>query len=182
MMDEANALCLAKKVLLATDKSVVLDAAAITGFRDDSAALRASKHLPILTPHAGEMASLAGASVEEIEREPARFAFQAASTMNSVIVLKGAKTFVAHPRGEVWCHTGGVPGLGTAGSGDVLAGLLAGLVARGTPAIAACLWSVHLHAEAGGHLAKSVGSLGFLARELSPLFPRLLDHACNIPS
>jgi ADP-dependent NAD(P)H-hydrate dehydratase len=76
----------------------------------------------------------------------------------------------------VWRHRGGVPGLVTAGSGDVLAGLLAGLLARGTDTLAACLWSVTVHAMAGTILARRDGKLGFLARELSPLFPRLLER------
>ncbi len=177
MTDSRNAHALARKALRATDSFVVLDAAAIPGFRRNAASLRDSKQLPILTPHLGEMSSLTGIAVEEIRRDPVGLASTTAKRLNCIVVLKSATTFVAHPRGAVWRHCGGSVGLGTAGSGDVLAGLVAGILARGAAATAACLWGVYLHGKAGAHLARSVGSLGFLARELPGLFPRLLDES-----
>jgi hydroxyethylthiazole kinase-like uncharacterized protein yjeF len=175
-MDEENARSLAIQVLKATDRPIILDAAAITAFRDDAVSLRDARCMPILTPHAGEMAALSGDFRHETDGDLAQIAFTTAKRFGSIVVFKGATTHIAHPSGNVWRHSGGVAGLATAGSGDVLAGLLVGLIARGTPAITACLWSVYLHARAGAYLARSIGSLGFLARQLPAVFPGLLDE------
>jgi len=67
-------------------------------------------------------------------------------------------------------------GLATAGSGDVLAGIIAGLLARGADPLGAALWGVHLHREAGARLARNIGPLGYLARELLPEIPRVLNE------
>jgi hydroxyethylthiazole kinase-like uncharacterized protein yjeF len=175
-MDEDNARTLATKVLEASDRPVILDAAAITAFRDHAASLSGARCMPILTPHAGEMARLGGDFRHDTDDDAAQIARTAAERFRSIVVFKGATTHIAHPGGDVWRHSGGVPGLATAGSGDVLAGLLVGLIARGTPAVSACLWSVYLHALAGARLARSIGSLGFLARQLPAVFPGLLDE------
>jgi hydroxyethylthiazole kinase-like uncharacterized protein yjeF len=181
MVNEDNAAALARGVLASSDRALILDAAAITGLRRSAEAIQSARCIPVLTPHAGEVASLLGKPRSDIEDDPAQSAATGAKTFGSIVVLKGAKTHIAHPDGNVWRHSEGVPGLGTAGSGDVLAGLLAGLIARGTPAIAACLWSVYLHARAGSRLAETVGTLGFLAHELSAHFPRLLDESTGFP-
>ena len=85
----------------------------------------------------------------------------------------GSQTVIAQPDGEVSLKGGGV-GLATSGSGDVLAGALAGLLARGAKPIEAAVWSVYLHGEAGRRLATRVGPLGFLARELPAEIPGLM--------
>jgi len=130
----------------------------------------------VLTPHAGEMAELCRASKEEVEAAPLHYATQLAHQKRSVVVLKGADTYIVAPRGHAWLHRGGVPGLGTSGSGDVLGGLIAGLAARGASALQAALWGVWLHAAAGRELSRSIGALGFLAREIPPRVPGLLDR------
>jgi hydroxyethylthiazole kinase-like uncharacterized protein yjeF len=151
--------------------TVVLDAGAL------SPGLRAAADKPyILTPHAGEMAMLAGAEKSAVEREPQTFARDFARRMRSVMVLKGATTFIAAPDGALWVYRSQCPGLGTSGSGDVLAGLIAGLAARGADARQAALWGVLLHGTAGRQVARSVGSLGFLAREIADGVPGLLDR------
>jgi ADP-dependent NAD(P)H-hydrate dehydratase len=89
-------------------------------------------------------------------------------------VLKGRETFVASPGGETYVNRAGSVGLATSGSGDVLAGVIAGLVARGAEPARAAAWGVHLHALAGERLARRVGPLGFLARELPAEIPPLM--------
>lgn len=130
----------------------------------------------LLTPHAGEMAHLLGATKEEILADPPRAARDAAHRWNAVVALKGANTLVATPRGDSWRHEGGHPGLATSGSGDVLAGLIAGLAARQAPLEQACAWGVVLHARAGAALARRLGPLGFLARELAAEIPPLVSR------
>lgn len=130
----------------------------------------------ILTPHAGEMAAMCGGSKEDVERAPLEHASEMARTSCSVVVLKGPQTLIVGPDGEAWLHQGGGPGLGTSGSGDVLAGLITGFAARGATPVEAALWGVWTHGEAGRLLAESVGPLGFLAREISARVPGILQR------
>jgi ADP-dependent NAD(P)H-hydrate dehydratase len=133
----------------------------------------------ILTPHAGEMAHLTGLSKDEILAAPAHHAACAATQWNALVALKGARTVLAAPRGEQWQHEGGNVGLATSGSGDVLAGVIAGLAARGAELAQAACWGVALHARAGERLAERHGMLGYLARELADQIPALLEHAAG---
>jgi hydroxyethylthiazole kinase-like uncharacterized protein yjeF len=130
----------------------------------------------ILTPHAGEMAELCEVTRAEIEKAPLEWALRLAHKLRSVVVLKGPDTYVVDSQGQAWLHRGGVPGLGTSGSGDVLSGLIVGLAARGATPIQAALWGVWVHAQAGRDLSESVGELGFLARELPGLVPGILSR------
>ncbi|GAB3655305.1 NAD(P)H-hydrate dehydratase [Ramlibacter alkalitolerans] len=129
----------------------------------------------ILTPHAGEMAHLTGAAKEDLQEEPQSCAGRHAAAWNAVVALKGATTCVATPDGRSWTHRSQAPGLATSGSGDVLAGLIAGLAARGCAPEQAAVWGVALHARAGQALAQQHGTLGYLARELPAQVPALMN-------
>src|SRR5689334_2322925 len=96
-----------------------------------SAAQRAVEGNVILTPHAGEMASMIGADRASILRSPQAYAQQGAERWRAVVALKGARTYIATADGPAYCFSDGSVGLATSGSGDTLAGLVAGLVARG---------------------------------------------------
>lgn len=149
----------------------VVDAGALP-FRDDAARFaRIGRGRTILTPHAGEMAAMLGRDKAAIKTDPLAAGREAASIFQSVVVMKGATTFVISPDGTAWCHEGGVAGLGTSGSGDVLAGAVGSLLARGAAPLVAALWGVVLHAEAGSDLDASGAPLGFLARELPDRLP-----------
>ena len=125
----------------------------------------------LLTPHAGEMAHLSGQPKDDVVADAPDLAQDMAKKHNAVIVLKGATTFIASPEGMAWEHVSGTAGLGTSGSGDVLAGIMAGLAARGAPLEQAAAWGVVLHALAGKRLAERHGRLGFLAREIPGEIP-----------
>jgi hydroxyethylthiazole kinase-like uncharacterized protein yjeF len=129
----------------------------------------------VLTPHAGEMAHLTGIAKESVAAEPAELAQHAASAWNAVVALKGAVTCIAAPGGARWRHDGGNIGLAVSGSGDVLAGIIAGCAARGAPLDQATCWGVVLHARAGERLAARLGPLGYLAREIANEIPALLE-------
>ena len=129
----------------------------------------------ILTPHAGEMAALSGFTKDEVLADALGIARETAERLKSVVIMKGAVTFVVSPDGTAWRHAGGVPGLGASGSGDVLAGVIGGLLARGAAPVTAALWAVYLHAAAGAHLSREIGALGFLASELLDVLPRVLS-------
>lgn len=134
--------------------------------------------VPLLTPHAGEMAHLCGIDKAQIERDPAGSALAAARRWNVVLALKGAVTHIASPEGQLWRNDAGNVGLATSGSGDVLAGLMAGLAARGATLPQAAAWAVALHARAGMRLAQRFGTLGYLARELPGEVPALMQRLC----
>lgn len=159
------------------ERTVVLDAAALTSAKDLAPIVSRHRGRVIMTPHHGEMAHLAGVRAEEIAADPAAVAVEAARRFDAVILLKGKVSFVADPQGLVLRHEGGDVGLATGGSGDVLAGIIGGLAARGASPIEAAARGTWIHGRAGEMLARDVGRIGYLARDLLPLVPRLLNGA-----
>ena len=169
------------------DTKLVLDACAMSVVRRQLQAVDACKHLQqrfissfaspvLLTPHAGEMAHLTSADKASISADPGEAARCAARRWNACVALKGATTYIAAPGGALWRHEGGNVGLATSGSGDTLAGIIAGLAARGAPLEQACAWGVALHARAGDKLAQRHGPLGYMAGELAAEVPAIM-HA-----
>ncbi len=154
--------------------TVVLDAAALACLHDAPHLLHSLEGNVVVTPHAGEMAGILGRSKDDIKADPRAAAIEAAATLRAVVAMKGSETFIATPEGRVFRNRHGCVGLATSGSGDTLAGIIAGLAARGATAEQATVWGVFLHAKAGEILAERVGPLGFLARELLAEIPRLM--------
>jgi hydroxyethylthiazole kinase-like uncharacterized protein yjeF len=151
--------------------SVVLDALAM----DCVLGGRRFTQPVILTPHAGEMAHLIGTDKDEVLADPLALAARHAAGWHAVVALKGATTCIAGADGRAWRHTSQTPGLATSGSGDVLAGVIAGLAARGATPEQSAVWGVALHSRAGEQLARRSGSVGYLARELAAQLPALMD-------
>lgn len=171
MRPSAAVAALVSRAARRTKGTLILDAGAL------SPGMGAAADKPyILTPHLGEMAELADVDKSAVARKPETFAREFARRLRSVLVLKGATTYVAAPDGSLWIYRSNCPGLGTSGSGDVLAGIIAGIAARGADARQAALWGVLLHGAAGREASRSVGSLGFLAREIAAGVPGILDH------
>jgi hydroxyethylthiazole kinase-like uncharacterized protein yjeF len=159
----------AAQLAKANERTVILDAGALRSFgRHRVAAV-------ILTPHFGEMASITGLDVERIRRDSIAVARDFARAHAVTVVLKGPRTCIASRDGRVWLYEGGSVGLGTSGSGDVLAGVIAGLAARGASAEQAAAWGVWLHGEAGSVLSGRLGPVGFLAGEIAREIPTLLQ-------
>lgn len=156
---------------------LVLDAGAVSTLSDNIELLARHDGNLVLTPHAGEMAALLRESKEIVLQKPLDLVLAAARACRAVTLLKGPETFIARPDGRAWLYTGGDVGLATSGSGDVLAGIVAGIAARGADATNAALWGVYLHGEAGNVLAKKTGRVGFLARELAAELPALMQAA-----
>ncbi|MGK6322540.1 NAD(P)H-hydrate dehydratase [Sphingomonas sp. DT-51] len=160
----------------AASTGLLLDAAAATCLRDSMDVLHGWGGRLVLTPHQAEMATLLGRDVDDVRRDPGGAAREAATRCGGVIVLKGTETIVADPDGTMLHFAGGGPGLATGGSGDVLSGVIAGLLARGlTPRVAAG-WGVWLHGQAGRVLAAQSAPIGWLARELLPEVSRALPR------
>ena len=122
----------------------------------------------VLTPNDGELAALHGGSAEGVEAARA-----VASTYGAVVCAPG---WVAAPDGRTWCVEAGGIGLGTSGSGDVLAGLVGGVLARGASPEQAAAWGQYLHSAAGDLLTARLGRVGFLARELLDEVPTVLSQ------
>ncbi len=161
------------------ETSFVLDAGALRGLGDHPERLHRHGGRAVITPHAGEMASLLGISREAVAADPLGIAKQAASRLRCVVALKGGVTHVVSPEGEAWLFQEGTVGLATSGSGDTLAGVIVGLLARGTPALLAAMWGVYLHGEAGNRLMRRHGGIGFLARELLAEIPAIMAETCE---
>jgi hydroxyethylthiazole kinase-like uncharacterized protein yjeF len=153
---------------------LVLDAGALYFLAGRKALPSESRGAVIVTPHAGEMAKLWSIERSEVLAQPLQVSRAAAAHSGAVVVLKGACTYVAAPDGTTFRNTNGNIGLGTSGSGDALSGIIAGLAARGAEPLQAAVWGVYLHAKAGEVLARKMGLLGFLARELLAEVPPLL--------
>jgi NAD(P)H-hydrate repair Nnr-like enzyme with NAD(P)H-hydrate dehydratase domain len=122
------------------------------------------------------LTELLDCDAELVERDPVACGLRAAERFKSLVLVKGVTSHIVTPGGEAWSYSGGAPGLGVSGSGDVLAGIVGGLLARGAEPLNALLWAVWLHGEAGARLAKRVGPIGFLAREIAGEIPALLPR------
>jgi ADP-dependent NAD(P)H-hydrate dehydratase len=175
MVDESATAALISAVAQALDVPAVIDAAALACMRERADALAWLHGRVVLTPHAGEMASMLACERDAVEADPGSYAVEAARRFDAVVALKGETTHIAEPDGALYVNEHGNVGLATSGSGDVLAGIIGGLLARGAPPLHAAAWGVYLHARAGDTLAKRIG-FGFLARELSAEIPRLMGE------
>jgi len=175
-MFESSACEAMAAALLKTDAALALDAGILRALPPVTAETRRAKGWPILLPHAGEMAALLECEEAAIEADPIGCGKACAQRYDAVTLVKGAVSHVVHPDGRVWTHRGGVPGLGVSGSGDTLAGIVGGLLARGADPLTALLWAVRLHGEAGEVLSRKVGPVGFLAREIAEEIPALLPR------
>lgn len=153
---------------------VVLDAEALGCLAGDERLLHRLHGKAIITPHAGEMAMIRGIEKTEVVAAALETARRTARELRAVVTLKGRETLIAAPASVIYCNRAGNVGLATSGSGDTLSGIIAGLAARGAAPLAAAVWGVHLHAKAGDRLARRIGRLGFLARELLDEIPPLL--------
>jgi hydroxyethylthiazole kinase-like uncharacterized protein yjeF len=157
------------------DAPLVLDAAVLGYLPARAAAVKGWPGGVMLLPHAREMARLLECEPASVEADPLAAARRAADRFGAVSLVKGPYSYVAAPDGRAFRFEGGGVGLATSGSGDVLAGIVAGLAARGADPLAAVLWGVYAHGEAGRRLSIEVGRVGFLARELLDRVPGAIE-------
>jgi ADP-dependent NAD(P)H-hydrate dehydratase len=163
-------------VLLETEAALALDVALLESLEPLHERELRRNSLPVLLPNAKELASLLDCKPEHVESDPIGCGVRAAELYRSVVLVKGVTSHVVTPDGTCWAYDGGAPGLGVSGSGDVLAGIVGGLLARGADPLNALLWAVWLHGEAGSRLAGKIGPVGFLAREIAGEIPALLPR------
>ncbi len=153
----AGAFAFARALAAEADVAMVLDADGLNAHAGRLGDLAARGAPTVLTPHAGELGRLLDLDSSEIERERLRHVRAAAEQAAAVVVLKGDDTLIAQPDGSVAVSPGGSPALATAGTGDVLSGVIAALLAQGLDAFTAAAAGVWLHAEAGRQAARTVG-------------------------
>lgn len=171
---------LIRKVLQATKLSLVVDADALNALKGHPKTLDACRGRAVLTPHPGEFSRVFGGKLDDSDGLRKKRAVAVAQKHGVVIVLKGHRTVVAGPGGECYINTTGNPGMATAGSGDVLTGMIAALVGQGIACFEAACLGVHIHGLAGDMAAAKVGQtsliagdlLRFLSRAFKSLVPR----------
>jgi len=128
----------------------------------------------IITPHPGEMSRLTGLSVQDVQKDRIEVVRKYAAQWNVTVVLKGAHTVVAAPDGEVKLSAMANSGLASAGTGDVLAGCIAGFAAQGLDVFTAAICGVYLHADAGEVVAQELGEAGMVAGDLLEVLPYVI--------
>lgn len=160
------------------DKPLVLDADAIYAFSQDPDMLKNIKQIPILTPHIGELANLLHITVDDLKDNLWDIACKAANYFNAIFVIKSEKTLVVYPDGNIFVTTVGNAGMATAGSGDVLAGTIAGLLAERSAGTLSAPIGVYLHGLAGD-LASQNGQAGLIAGDILDNLPMARKYIDN---
>jgi NAD(P)H-hydrate epimerase len=151
---------------------MVVDADGLNAFEGCADKLNGKDRDFVITPHPGEMARLTGRSVAEIQRDRIGTARTFAREHQVTVVLKGHRTLIAHPNGEVWVNATGNPGMATGGTGDILTGIAAGLVAQNpTRIFEGVLTAVYLHGLAGDVACESMGEYSLVATDLVRALP-----------
>jgi NAD(P)H-hydrate epimerase len=154
---------------------LVVDADALNALADAPRSKTKLGKNRVLTPHPGEMARLTGKTVEAIAADRVGAARKAAKDWGAVVVLKGARTVVAHPDGRSSEDPHEVPALATGGTGDVLSGIIGGLLAQGSPPYEAAVSGVYIHAAAGRRVQQRLGESGLLASDLLLEIPLVMN-------
>ncbi len=157
---------LVRKLISECPLPLVVDADGLNALAGHVALLGQREAATILTPHPGEMARLLGATVRDVEDDRVGVARSFAQQYRVVLILKGARTIVALPDGQIRINSSGNPGMASGGMGDVLTGLVGGLLAQGLKASDAAVLGVFLHGLAGDRLAGRLGDAGLLASDL----------------
>lgn len=171
----ADAAAAIRRMVLEAPLPVVADADALNAFAGRAGELQGRREATVLTPHPGELSRLLGTPTAELLDDRVAAARRAAEETGAIVVLKGSLTLVANPDREVWINPTGNPGMGTGGSGDVLTGIVAGLIAQreafSLEVLDAVLLAVYLHGLAGDLAAERQGEQALAAADLLDFLP-----------
>jgi NAD(P)H-hydrate epimerase len=173
----AGAARLARRLLAELDRPVVVDADGLAALEEPFAEIRARQGPTVLTPHAGELARLLGATSAEVQARRRASVVEAAERTGAVVLLKGADTLVAGPGTGVLVCEHGTPALATAGTGDVLAGVVAAFLAKGVEARIAAAAAATAHGLAGRLAGARVGEAGVIASDVIESLARAVSRA-----
>lgn len=158
-----------------TDKPIVFDADALSIIAKETSILKKIKGPAILTPHPKEMARLTSLSVTEIQKNRVKTAADFVKQHQVYLILKGARTVIAHPDGQIFVNPTGNPSMASGGMGDVLTGMIAGFLTQGYPVADAAHMGVYLHGAAADILASEKGPVGITASDIVNVIPRLIN-------
>lgn len=164
----------------AYENPIIIDADGLNNLSRDPSILQERAGETIITPHPGEMARLIGISTKEVQQDRIGLAERFASRYKVIVVLKGFRTIIATPWGETWINPTGNPGMATAGSGDVLAGIIAGLIAQGLKAFEAAICGTFIHGASGDRAAENLGQWGMTATDIIRFIPHTIKDIGGI--
>ena len=160
------------------DNAMVVDADGLNAFEGMAQMLNGRGRNFVITPHPGEMARLTGLSIAEIQANRLEVARNFARTQELIVVLKGHRTLIAAPDGTVWVNATGNPGMATGGTGDILTGMVAGMIAQHPQrALEAAALAVYLHGLAGDLAEESLGESSLVATDLVRFLPAAFARA-----
>jgi len=161
--------------------TTVVDADGLNAFEGHTNEFTGKGRVLVITPHPGEMARLAACSTSDVQKDRLGIARRFARDHDVIVVLKGHRTLVVQPDGEAWVNTTGNPGMSTGGTGDILTGMVAGLLAQNpkNPSLAVCA-AVYLHGLAGDVMREKVGEHSLIATDLLRGLPDAFYRARQI--
>jgi hydroxyethylthiazole kinase-like uncharacterized protein yjeF len=164
------------KLIAEATLPLIIDADAITALASRSEILKQCKGSVVLTPHPGEMSRLMGITAQEVQDDRIGVAKTCAASYNSIVVLKGNRTVITTPEGKVYINATGNPGMASGGTGDVLTGMIGGLLAQGLSSLEAAKWGVFLHGLAGDLAAQAIGEIPLIASDIIDYLPDALGE------
>jgi hydroxyethylthiazole kinase-like uncharacterized protein yjeF len=176
LRDDEEAYEETRAIVNAVELPLIVDASALNAFAGRAGELNPRGLPRVITPHPGELARLLSTDTEAIARDRIGVAREAAKRTNCVVVLKGYQSLVAEPDGHVWVNPTGNPGMASGGMGDVLAGMIAALLARDTDPLDAACTAVYLHGLAGDLLRDEMGDIGLAAIDLAERIPMAIQR------
>ena len=170
---------LIRRLISSVDKPMVIDADGLNALAGHLDILCKIKATVVFTPHPGEMARLIRKSVSFVQKNRKKVAKDFARKYNSIIILKGHKTIVANKDGKIYINKTGNPGMATAGSGDVLTGIVASFLAQGLNAFKAAKFAVYMHGLAGDLAAGEKTQLSLVASDIIDCIPKAIKRLSN---
>ena len=171
---------LVRKIVRGIERPLVIDADGINALSGHLQVFAGGHSLRVITPHPGEMARLLGISPSEVQQERIGIARKVAAKHKIIVVLKGARTVIASPQEDTYLNPTGNPGMASGGSGDVLTGLIAGLIGQKMKPLEACRTAVYIHGLAGDLAALDRGQMSLIASDLLEKIPGVLKRLCAL--
>lgn len=168
-------LALVRRLIQASTRPMVIDADGLSAFSQDPVVCKSAKVPLILTPHPGEMARLIHSTTKDVQSNRIGIAQKFAKEYKVYLVLKGARTIIAEPGGQVYLNPTGNPGMATGGAGDVLTGIIAGFLAQGLSPLEACLLGTYLHGSAGDIAVGDLTQFSLIAGDLLTYLPKAIQ-------
>lgn len=165
---------LIRSLITKIEHPVIIDADGINAIAGHLKILKEAKAPLLLTPHPGEMARLIGKTSKDVQKDRIGIARRFSMEHKVFLVLKGARTIISDPHGNVFINPTGNPGMATAGSGDVLTGIIAGLIAQGMETHTASIAGVYIHGLAGDMALEEFGEMGMIAGDIIERIPRAI--------